>query len=33
MATPRAEDWNILQRTVNEMISTQAHGNSLGNDY
>ncbi|KAG0276911.1 hypothetical protein BGZ95_006860 [Linnemannia exigua] len=33
MATPHAEDWNILQRTVNEMISTQNHGNVLGNDY
>ncbi|KAF9153175.1 hypothetical protein BG015_003923 [Linnemannia schmuckeri] len=33
MATPHAEDWNILQRTVNEMISTQTHGNILGNDY
>ncbi|KAG0333014.1 hypothetical protein BG000_009531, partial [Podila horticola] len=33
MATPKPEDWNILQRTVNEMISSQAHGNSLGSDY
>ncbi|KAG0002280.1 hypothetical protein BGZ79_003295 [Entomortierella chlamydospora] len=28
MATPHAEDWNILQRTVNEMISTQSHGSN-----
>ncbi|KAG0340071.1 hypothetical protein BG004_006569 [Podila humilis] len=33
MATPKPEDWNILQRTVNEMISSQAHGNSLGSEY
>ncbi|KAG0030526.1 hypothetical protein BGZ81_002540 [Podila clonocystis] len=33
MATPKPEDWSILQRTVNEMILSQAHGNSLGGDY
>ncbi|KAG0261721.1 hypothetical protein BG011_000748 [Mortierella polycephala] len=33
MATPHAEDWNILQRTVNEMISTQAHGSILGSNF
>ncbi|KAG0306606.1 hypothetical protein BGZ98_002077 [Dissophora globulifera] len=33
MATPHAEDWDILQRTVNEMISTQTHGSILTNEF
>ncbi|KAG0239734.1 hypothetical protein BGW41_007534 [Actinomortierella wolfii] len=30
MATPKNEDWNTLQRTVNEMITTQVHGSIYG---
>ncbi|ORZ08066.1 WD40-repeat-containing domain protein [Lobosporangium transversale] len=33
MATPHAEDWNVLQRTVNEMISTQTHGSIYANEF
>lgn len=33
MATPHPEDWDTLQRTVNEMISTQNHGSILSSEF
>ncbi|KAF9357628.1 hypothetical protein BGX34_009285 [Mortierella sp. NVP85] len=33
MATPHNEDWDTLQRTINEMISTQSHGNTISTDF